>query len=133
MQVPLYHTSLLTPICNTSVFFMRVTSRFFRLNAYNPPITIPYVKLGLVLVMLSFQDIALSICLKVFFNFERKIVLVFMRLSMLYNVKRISSCSKVFISNCFAFGKKSGFLMFKIDILRFKNKHNQQHIINRSI
>ena len=99
-----------------------------------PPITIPYVKLGLNCSnYVLFQDIALSICLKVFFNFEREIVLVVMRLSVLYNVKRISSWSKVFISN-FVFGKKSDlFLMFKINILRCKKTHTQQLRINRFI
>ena len=70
------------------------------------PLIIPSVKLRLLLIMLEknrFQDIALSICLKVFFNFERKIVLFFTRLSMIHDilVKRISSWSKVFISNFF--------------------------------
>ena len=47
-----------------------------------------------------FQDIALSICLKVFFNFENKNPVSFHTSVPAIYVNRISSLSKVFISNC---------------------------------
>ena len=48
----------------------------------------------------KFQDIALSICLKVFFNFENKNPVSFHTSVPAIYVNRISSLSKVFISNC---------------------------------